>query len=189
MMEWDILIFEWINKSATSGFLDAVLPPIRDGGFWLPLYGLLLVLALIRYNWKGFIWLAFCLLTVGISDGTTNYALKKQVERLRPCHADSPVEARLLVKCGSGYSMSSAHASNHMSMAVFFAFSLFYGNSIAVIIFLIWALSIGYAQIYVGVHYPFDILVGFAVGALAGIFGLYVWRKFANKVWGDDFTP
>lgn len=189
MLEWDILVFEWINKTATSGFLDVVLPPIRDGGFWIPLYFLLFVLALIRYKWKGFVWLAFCLITVGISDGTTNYALKKQIERVRPCHADSPVEARLLVKCGSGYSMSSAHASNHMSMAVFFAFSLFYGHSLAVILLLFWALSIGYAQIYVGVHFPSDILVGFLVGILAGNLGLYLWRKLSLRILGSNFIP
>ncbi|NBC24354.1 MAG: phosphatase PAP2 family protein [Bacteroidetes bacterium] len=189
MIEWDIAIFEWINQSATNGLLDAVLPPIRDGGFWLPLYFLLFILALIRYKWKAFVWLAFCFITVGVSDGTTNYALKKQIQRLRPCHADSPVEARLLIKCGSGYSMSSAHASNHMALAIFFAFSLFYGHALAVAILLFWAISIGYAQIYVGVHYPLDIIVGFTVGVLAGNLGLFLWRKTARKLWGDGFKP
>ncbi|NBC24351.1 MAG: phosphatase PAP2 family protein, partial [Bacteroidetes bacterium] len=174
MIEWDIMVFTQINQEMTSQFLDAVLPPIRDGSFWLPLYLILFILALIRYKWKAFIWLIFVFLTVGISDGITNYALKKQIERHRPCHSDSPVDARLLVKCGSGYSMSSAHASNHMSMAVIFAFSLFYGHSLAVFLLLFWAISIGYAQIYVGVHFPSDILVGFIVGALAGNLGLFL---------------
>jgi len=189
MIEWDIMVFTQINQEMTSQFLDAVLPPIREGSFWFPLYFILFILALIRYKSKAFIWLIFAFLTVGISDGTTNYALKKQIERKRPCHSDSPVDARLLVKCGSGYSMSSAHASNHMSMAVFFAFSLFYGHSLAVILLVFWAICIGYAQIYVGVHFPSDILMGFIVGLLAGNLGLLFWRKFSRRWWGENFIP
>jgi undecaprenyl-diphosphatase len=189
MLEWDISLFYFINQEAVSPFLDQVLPTLRDGGFWVPFYIVLSVIALIRYKLKALVWLVFSFLVVGVSDGVSNYALKKQVERVRPCHSDSPVDARLLVTCGSGYSMNSAHAANHMSMAIFFSLSLFYGHWLAVLLLVLWAVSIGYAQIYVGVHFPSDVFVGFTLGLVVGLLGMVAWKKWCEKIWPASIKP
>ena len=121
-------------------------------------------------------WIVALLITVGLTDGIGNYGFKKTIERPRPCHESSQVDARLLVTCGSGYSFTSNHAANHMGMAIFIAMTLFQGSAWALGLFLLWALVIGYAQVYVGVHFPLDILAGYVLGVLCALVGIRIYR-------------
>ena len=92
------------------------------------------------------------------------------VERLRPCNdLDLAGQIRVLVDCGSGFSFVSSHATNHFAIS-FLLISLYYRQWkwIFPLCFL-WAFVVSYAQVYVGVHYPFDILGGAALGILIGL--------------------
>jgi undecaprenyl-diphosphatase len=105
--------------------------------------------------------------------------IKEAVMRLRPCN--DPINAlqrRLLVECGSGYSFPSSHATNHFGMSLFlyFTFGTFYKWIKPVVI--IWAALVAYAQVYVGVHYPIDVVTGAFIGSIIG----YIMARLFNKL-------
>jgi undecaprenyl-diphosphatase len=83
---------------------------------------------------------------------------------------------RLLVQCGSGYSFPSTHATNHFAFALFMIGTLAQRYRWIVAPLIIWAAAIAYAQVYVGVHYPFDVLCGALLGSSIGIFVARVFR-------------
>lgn len=150
--------------------MDQLAPWLRASEHWIPLYIGLLVFAVWRFKKSSWIWLLFGVAAVSLSDLIGNYGFKHVFERLRPCQ-DPELQAglRLLVdRCGSGYSFISNHAANHMSLAIFLLVTLrkTWGNWgwLAVA----WALSIAYAQIYVGLHFPADALAGAVLGAGIG---------------------
>lgn len=91
--------------------------------------------------------------------------------RVRPCN-DMPFkeQVKVRVRCGSGYSMPSSHATNHFAMGVFLLMVFRRKWKPIVWLAIVWAASISFAQIYVGVHYPGDILVGSILGVLIGLF-------------------
>lgn len=176
----DQTIFLQLNAGWTNGFFDRIMPFVREAMNWAPLYLFLIVFALLNFRAKGGWWVLFLLCTVALTDLTGTYLFKHNFERTRPCgDPDIFTQVRLLVDyCSRGFSFTSNHAANHMGMATFFYFTTrpwlgrWAGVGFA------WAVLIGYAQIYVGVHYPTDVLAGLALGFLLGSFTsrLYIKR-------------
>jgi len=114
--------------------------------------------------------LFFFLMTASVSDYVSSSIIKPTVERLRPCNDDQISHLVIhRVTCGNGYSFPSSHATNHMGMAVFLL--LLFKNVFAKgrYIFLLWAIIISFAQVYVGVHYPSDILGGWILGTIIAV--------------------
>jgi len=173
LLSWDQHIFFAINGYHSS-FLDAVAPFYRHKVVWAPLY--IFIIAATIWNFpKNGIWLViFMLLTVGLSDMMSSTLIKKSVKRLRPCN-DTEINVDVIqrVSCGGGYSFTSSHATNHTTIAsfIFFAFTMVPRRWRLLLFF--WAISISIMQVYVGVHYPLDILcgtlLGFGIGYLAAI--------------------
>ena len=177
----DRWLFECINSRWTAPLLDRLLPLLREELHWAPLYLFLLVLVLQRAGWKAFGWVLFFLITFALTDLSGTYLFKHNIGRLRPCM--DPLLAdhfrNLLNRC-AGHSFISNHAANHMGIAVFLVLTLrplTRGWKIAA---LAWASSIAYAQVYVGQHYPLDVLAGAGWGALIG----HTTAGFFNKQWG-----
>jgi len=168
--EWDQYIFQLINSKGSNSFFDSLMPFLRNPPVWAPLYLFLFVFALSNFRIKGLWWIIFFLSTVALTDMTGNYVFKQNFERLRPCSdPDFYLHVRLMVPhCSGGYSFISNHAANHFGMAVFFFLTLkkIIGNWVWIGI--AWAASIAYAQVYVGVHYPLDVLAGSLVGLSIG---------------------
>jgi undecaprenyl-diphosphatase len=178
----DQRLFEKINGDWTNSFFDTVMPVFRNPLNWSPLYLFLLLLVLLNFRTKGIWWAVFFLATVSLTDMTGTLVFKHGFERLRPCN--DPIfsdHVRLLLKnCGSGYSFISNHAANHFGMGVFFlvTFRRLVGNWAWTGIFL--AFLVAYAQVYVGVHYPLDVLVGALLGLIYGL----AMGSFFNKRFG-----
>lgn len=180
LLEIDQTIFYWINNDCANPVMDAVMPYWRDKKTWIPFYLLCVAFLSYKYRWKGFI-LALCTaLTVGIGDTMSSKAIKPSVERLRPCRDVQMTEVRTLVHCGSGYSFTSSHATNHFAFAVFLISML--GGIMPKIKWplLLWASSIALGQVYVGVHYPFDILCGAILGASIALIAAYITKRYLN---------
>ena len=185
-MDWllalDRIVFELINTKLSSNILDAILPPIRNKYTWVPLYVILLAGLLWKYRWRGAVILGFVLLTVFLSDQISASIIKPMVQRLRPCQ-NPELSVKLLVSCGSGFSFVSSHASNHFGIAVFLG-QRFRRFSPVYPIALLWAAVVSIAQVYVGVHYPLDIIGGVLVGFLcAGITGWLLSRLSGKYHW------
>ncbi len=100
---------------------------------------------------------------IAISDQASSNFLKHAIERTRPCNALENVH--LLVGCSGSYSMPSSHAANFGAAA--FHFALFYRRYAAILVSV--AILVAYSRISVGVHYPFDVLVGLSVGLTAAL--------------------
>ena len=124
--------------------------------------------------------LLFIAIMITITDQTANL-FKDSFQRLRPCYNESLIDSVRLVKesCGGKYGFFSAHASNSFSLAVFFG--LLYKNRFRYIIYisLLYASLISYSRIYLGVHFPLDILFG---GIFGITIGLVVFRIYENKL-------
>ena len=177
LLQWDQSVFFWINQDAHSAVLDWLLPLWRIKYTWIPLYVLLGGIAFYQYRRKAWWWLVFLLAVVGTGDTVSHRLIKKQVQRPRPCKtAEIRDEVRLLINCGSGYSFTSNHATNHFAMAAFFSgtIGLFFRSWRW--LFWLWAAMVAYAQVYVGVHYPLDVLAGALLGTLIGTLGVVLWK-------------
>ena len=122
---------------------------------------------------------------ITISDQTSNL-FKDSFQRLRPCYNELISDSLRLVKdsCGGRYGFFSAHASNSFSLAIFFGLLLRSSNKLLILLFAIYAFLISYSRIYLGVHYPIDILVGIIFGTINAIvlYKIYLYSfNFLNK--------
>lgn len=167
-LDWQL--FHWINASLSNVFFDVLMPFIRNKWLWLPLYVGVISWMIIR--WKKLSWMVvfFFLFSAGVSDYLSASVIKPLVQRERPCQldfTDRPITER--VHCGNGYSFPSSHATNHMAMAVFlfliFSPVLRKGRYL----FLLWAFLVSFAQIYVGVHFPGDVVAGWILGTIIAL--------------------
>ncbi|MFQ5447037.1 MAG: phosphatase PAP2 family protein [Saprospiraceae bacterium] len=179
LLQWDEQVFHLINCGWHNPFFDAVLPLLRNKYTWFPLYLFLLSFLLLNFKKQGIYWLIALALTVGITDAVSSHLIKKNVKRARPCKVyDAPADIHLLVHCGSGYSFPSSHAANHFGIAVFLCLTLGRVFRRIKIPLLLWAASIGFAQVYVGVHYPLDVVAGSVLGCLLAGLVHYLLRSY-----------
>lgn len=183
ILSWDISLFRFINSELSNPILDTILPIIRNKYTWIPLY--IFITSFILFNLKknGLLLVFMVLLSVGFSDIMSSHLVKKTIKRERPCQSqDLKFDVQLLVRCGSGYSFTSSHATNHFSIATILFFTL--GGIInrwRWLLFL-WAALISFAQVYVGVHYPLDILAGGIIGfCLGAVMAEVYFKLILNK--------
>ncbi|MGB4774751.1 MAG: phosphatase PAP2 family protein [Daejeonella sp.] len=169
LAELDRNLFFAINHGLANPFFDWLMPWLRNPWLWSPLYLFILVFFLYQYKKQGLILLGFFVLTFAITDYLSASIIKPAVARLRPCN-DPQIKTGVhsLIHCGSGYSFPSAHAANHFALALFLI-RVFYRRWKAVLpLALLWAFLISFAQVYVGVHYPFDVMGGAVIGSIIG---------------------
>jgi undecaprenyl-diphosphatase len=167
---WDRILFVLVQHDSDSAVLDTIMQIIREPLTWVPLYGFMAYYAFRvgkRSQFGAFILLS--VVTFAITDSLTAQILKPLFERPRPCH-DPQLQNYLrgLVDCGGLYSMPSNHAANHFGLATFWYFSIRAINGRKWSWLWLWAVLICYAQVYVGKHYPGDVLIGAIVGTLTG---------------------
>ncbi len=164
----DRLLFHFINHDLANAVLDVLCPWLREKLTWIPLYLLIAYLLFKKYGHK-ILWLSLLtVVTILLSDQTSGL-FKHLVHRLRPCNNPELADSiRHVVECGVGFSFVSAHAANHFALATFFSF-LFMENKKWMAFLYLWASCIAFSQVYVGVHYPGDVLAGAIVGIMVGL--------------------
>ncbi|MEZ4885666.1 MAG: phosphatase PAP2 family protein [Chitinophagales bacterium] len=169
LLQLDYQVFHLLNGILHNAVLDAIIPFWREKYFWAPLY--LFLLTFLAYNYRSNFWVIvlFAVITVVLSDQLSSGLIKPLVNRLRPCNDPSLMDTiRILVPCGGGKSFVSSHATNHFAIVVYFI--MLFGKEYKRLlpIGLLWAASIAYGQVYVGVHFPLDIFAGAILGILIG---------------------
>ena len=181
LLTFDQYLFELVNDNWQNPFLNWLMPHWREKTTWIPLYVLLLVFACWKFRIRGLFFILGLAFTVGVADTMSSKVVKESVMRIRPCNdADLKAEVHLLVRCGSGYSFTSSHATNHFAIAAFISLTLGLVYPVVRWPFYLWAASIAFGQVYVGVHYPFDVLAGALLGTLIGLLVAKIYNRFPN---------
>jgi membrane-associated phospholipid phosphatase len=174
----DQMFFKFIHVNLANQAFDVLMPFVRNPYFWAPLYLFLLVWMWMNYKMSGLIWCVFFLITFGFGDFISASILKPWVHRLRPCNDETlQYMIRDLVHCGSGYSFPSSHATNHFALSFFIIHTIGKGRSWIVFLCLLWASLIGFAQVYVGVHFPLDIIAGCVLGLVIGCWNAHYFKS------------
>ncbi len=174
MLEFDEYLFHLVNTGCQHPFLDWSMPLLRNKYIWLPFYAFIVSFLLLNFSRKGLVAVLILVLVVAVADNVSSELVKKSVQRLRPCKVlDPQCDMRLLVPCGSGFSFPSSHATNHFAVATYLMLAL--GGLFRWVKWplMLWAASIAFAQVYVGVHYPLDVVGGALLGILVG-WGAYL---------------
>jgi undecaprenyl-diphosphatase len=167
-----LLINGWHNPA-----VDSFMFYITDTEFWFPFYGLLLIFLVWKLKWKAIPVVAFVLITVGLSDLITSQFMKPFFQRLRPCHEPELMNLVHIVDgCGKKYGFASGHASNSFALATFLWVSLRHTFKPVFWIFA-WSMLVSYSRIYVGEHYPGDVIAGALVGSISAIILYYLFMK------------
>ena len=164
-----------INKDWTSPWFDKIALLARESYLYVPFYLFLAMFMIMNFGKKGAWWVVTVLAMAGLNDLISSHVIKEIFDRPRPCR--DPMMAsqiRLIARyCGMNGSFISSHASNHFAAATFIFQTLKFLSRKWALVFL-WAAIISYAQVYVGVHYPSDVICGaifgFAMGYMASRF-------------------
>lgn len=170
----DQKLFLFLN-SINSPFYDQVMYTLTGKLIWIPLYLSIIIFLAYKYKRKFLILLIFIIVAAILAD-QTSVIIKNLTQRLRPCH-EPELKGLIHVingECGGMYSFVSSHASNSFDVALISLLLIkkrWYSISI-----IIWALVVGYTRIYLGVHYPGDVICGSLLGAFIGwsMISLYV---------------
>ena len=186
LLELDHELFLFLNNLGSPAW-DDFWNFITNKWSSIPLYAFLVYLIYRSFGVKGMaVTLLLVAVLITITDQLANI-FKDGFERERPCRQEGVMEyARFVaVRCGK-YGYFSAHAASSAAVAVFLGFILkpYYYKLIYFLI--VWCLMVAYSRIYVGVHYPLDILTGFIIG---GSFGLLFYKLHVyilNKYFSDS---
>lgn len=147
-------------------FFDSIMWTVSEKWVWIPFYLLLAYLIFRRGTWRnGTICLLMIALLITMTDQTCASLIRPTAERLRPSNPDNPVSGLIhLVNGyhGGRYGFPSCHAANSFALSVFL--SLYFKRKAITTLMLAWAVLVSYSRVYLGVHYPGDILAGMAVG-------------------------
>ena len=170
----DEAVFIFLNRDTANPVFDFFMVIITKSDYWLiPIAAVWLALIIFGGR-KGRITAILVVVVVVLSDKISSSLLKPLIERTRPCFT---VEGcRVLIKQSHSYSFPSSHAANMGSAAFLFSFK--YRRYAP--IFIAVAILVGYSRIYVGVHYPLDVVAGFILGAACGFCIIGIERMGVN---------
>ncbi len=174
IVHFDQSLFLFLN-GLHCAFLDPIMVFITGNFSWVPLYVAIIFFLFWKRDWRwGILALAAVLLTFALTDQLAVHLFKNTVQRLRPCHEPSLSGLmRSLEYCGGQFGFVSNHAANTFGLAMITS-SLFAKKWYSWSIFL-WAAIVSYSRIYVGKHYPLDIICGALFGVLMA---WCVWKLF-----------
>ena len=185
MIEWlldfDTRIFLFLN-GLNSDSMDSVMWWVSGKTTWWPFYLLLLTFLGWKKGWQLAPMILFIMLVVLLTDQSSVHLFKNVFQRLRPCHEPSLEGMVHLVnnKCGGKYGFVSSHAANTFGVASLLFLWVrerwFTGLMIS------WALLVGYSRIYLGVHYPGDVLFGSLLGVACGWLTLVLFKLSLSKL-------
>lgn len=160
LSSWDIALFRLINGQGQNYFLDWFMPFMTDLKNFTYVLPVLSVWVLYKEKKAGVVFLIFIGLTLAITDQFSSRLLKEWLGRVRPCHVLEGV--RMLTDCNTSYSFPSSHAVNIFAAAFFLSQPV---KKLSLLFFGI-AVIVGYSRIYIGIHYPFDVIGGAGIGLL-----------------------
>ena len=189
LLRFDTELFLFFNGLHAS-WADRPVYFISQVWFWIPLYLFVIFFIFKQYRKQAWKVLLVFVLAITLSDQTCNL-LKDSVCRYRPSHTEALAGQIHLVQkpdgnryFGGQYGFPSAHASNSMSLAFLVIFFLSKGKKWVAALAVAWSVMMAYTRLYMGVHYPMDILCGFVIGSCFAVFTTVIYRKWLVR---EDF--
>ncbi len=183
LQKWDADLLLTLNGQHAP-FWDPFMYLYSDKMTWAFMYAVLVLVLLRNMGWKRFLLLAvFIALTITLADQTSSSLIRHQVARLRPANLENPLSSLVHIVNGyrgGRYGFPSSHAANSFALVAFL--SLLFKRKGMTVYLVLWALLNCYSRIYLGVHYPGDILVGSILGLLVGSFTFWLCRKAFTRV-------
>jgi undecaprenyl-diphosphatase len=178
LLRLDAALLFWVNRYFIHPSLDSLFLFIREPMLHIPLYVFLLLFSFQLFGRKAVWWILVGIALIGLADLISSHLIKDYFNRPRPCR--DPFFAyhiRFLARyCGANGSFTSSHAVNHFAFATY-VFMTLRSHSRWFGLFFFWAGLIAYAQVYVGVHFPSDVLAGGVLGSLFGWIGARIARQ------------
>lgn len=171
----DIRLFFLINQTLSNKLFDLIMPFVTHLDNWRLVILLIWLILIIKGRKKGRVAAFLIIPVITMSDQISASVFKPLIGRIRPCYDLDFV--RLLVNCGGKLAFPSSHASNISGAAMLF--SLIYNRGTGFFWFI--ALMVGYSRVYVGVHYPGDVLFGFFLGSSISIFIYILYLVIASR--------
>lgn len=184
LIAWDYQLFKYINYIWAAPWLDSFMLLMRNKYFWIPLYILITSFFVVNFKKESLFFIIFLIVTASCADLLSSKVMKPQVKRLRPCNTvELNFQPRMLIRCSGSYSFTSSHATNHFSVAIFLMVSL--GGLLKRFkwLFLAWAGIISIAQVYVGAHFPLDVISGALLGSIIGSIISNIYLRLFKPSW------
>ncbi len=177
LIAWDQQALVYLNTSLSAAWADWTMITISKTEVWIPFYAILLYFLIKKFKYDA-VWMVVCaVLTIVLCDQLASGLAKPLVQRLRPCHEPSILPLlRMVTECGGEYGFFSSHASNTFGLAGFMW--LIFGKTKTWGWLFAWAAIVSYSRIYLGKHYPLDILTG----ALCGVLVAYMMAKLGEAL-------
>lgn len=182
LLDLDKELFLKLN-ALHSSFFDFIMYWSSNKLVWVPLYILFAYILVKFYNKQSLPIILGLLIVVGLSDLISVHFFKNIFLRLRPCHDPSISDLVHLVKdhCGGQYSFYSSHASNHFAIATWMSIFLSKKIKYSAVFLFLWAVLIAYSRIYLGVHYPLDVIFGALMGFIIAFLCYYLYKQIKKK--------
>ncbi len=179
LLKYDTELFLFLNNLGNTSW-DGFWRFVTEKWSSIPLYAFLLYLVFKHYGWKGTLVIIVCVALMITATDQIASLFKYGIKRPRPCKVE---ELQLLMRyvadgCGR-FGYFSAHAASSMAAAVFLGLSLQKWYKYLPFLLLLWAVITGYSRIYLGVHYPLDVISGMAFGGFTG------WLFYLIQKWGQ----
>lgn len=176
LFEIDHSLFFFINRSLANPVTDFIMPIITNDLLLRLLFAIAAVILFVKGG-KRFIWIiTFAVIAIVVCDQSSSAWLKPFFARPRPCRL---MEVHLLINCGPGYAFPSSHAANLFGQALFWG--LLFRKYLPHL--LSFAFLVGLSRVFVGVHYPLDVVGGAILGSMEGAAVAAVFRTFDQKGW------
>ena len=179
LIQADRTLFELINQEWTNPLLDGLMPFLRNQFTWVPVYFFLLLFGYFNFRQRLLPWIGFFLLTFALTDMISAQFFKEYIQRPRPCWDNfTSAHVRMLIPCSHAYSFVSSHAANHFGIAIFLfgTLSTFFKKHLWIVF--LWAFLVSSAQVYVGAHFPGDVIGGCFLGLIIGYLTMKIFNKY-----------
>jgi undecaprenyl-diphosphatase len=182
IVELDTYLFFLLNSKAQNAVLDFLMPILTNLDYWRVPIALLAIALLVFGRKRGRIAVLLLILGITLSDQVCNNVFKPLVGRVRPCNVLDNVH--LLINCTRSFSFPSSHATNIFTGMIIFSF-VYPRLRIGL---LVTAAMVAYSRVYVGVHYPFDILAGAALGVACAITVITIYKILSGVLPGIRYA-